>query len=115
MASKIGKEKCRQLRCIRERIAKENGIPYEPGRCDNDGPCAGTCPACDREEAYIDRCLREMENQGETVKLVGICDDEVKFTLNAECFTGAVQDREEVIKWERQKENIRYAILSAHE
>lgn len=61
MVSEIGKEKCRKLRSIREKIARENDIPYEPGKCDNDGPCAGTCSGCDREEAYIDRCLREME------------------------------------------------------
>lgn len=115
MASEIGKEKCMKLRSIRERIAWENDIPYEPGKCDNDGPCAGTCPACDREEDYIDRYLREMVDQGKEVKLVGICADAVKFTLNEDGFANTTEYREEVIKWERQRENTRYAILSAQE
>lgn len=56
-----GKKICSELREIRRKIAEENGIPFETEPCTYDGPCAGTCPKCDEEAAYIERALSEKE------------------------------------------------------
>ena len=44
-----GKEKCNLLKTIRCRIAMANGIEYTPNECTHEGPCLGTCPACEAE------------------------------------------------------------------
>ena len=109
MDTRNGKDKCNVLRKIREQVAQENKIPYVPEKCDNDGPCSGSCPACDREEEYIDRCLREKESRGEEVKLVGLCQNMVTFSLHEKCDVDSSENRKEMIKWERKRENIRCA------
>lgn len=47
--SEEGKDKCEQLREIRMKFAKDNDIDYEFKECTHEGPCAGTCPLCDKE------------------------------------------------------------------
>lgn len=44
-----GKEKCKLLKELRQRIAEENNIEYTGKPCSFEGDCKGTCPACDRE------------------------------------------------------------------
>ncbi len=58
-----GKQICDELRVLRKKVADENGIPYETEPCTYDGPCAGTCPKCDEEAAYIEKALSEKENK----------------------------------------------------
>ena len=43
----FGKEKCRILKEIRQKIADENEIPYVTQECHHQGNCSGTCPRCD--------------------------------------------------------------------
>ena len=39
-----GKDKCKILKEIRQRIADENDIPYVTRECSYQGECTGTCP-----------------------------------------------------------------------
>ena len=48
-----GKKVCSYLRNIRVELAKANNIPFESADCDFTGNCAGTCPKCDQEAAYL--------------------------------------------------------------
>ena len=51
----VGKATCRYLKNIRLDVAQRYGIEYSPKECTHKGPCAGTCPVCDRELKYIDK------------------------------------------------------------
>ena len=52
-----GRLKCKILKEIRQRIADENGIPFQAGECSYEGPCTGTCPACEAELRYLEQEL----------------------------------------------------------
>ena len=68
-----GKEKCNYLRGLRERIARENGIPYESTPCTYQGDdCLGTCPVCEKELRYLTDALQEKERRGEPVRPTAI-------------------------------------------
>lgn len=61
-----GKEKCNMLKMMRAKIAEENGIKgFEYEKCPYDGPCTGTCPACDAETNALYEILK---NQGKEVE-----------------------------------------------
>ncbi len=53
-ATLAGKEKCKYLRSIRQMLAEKYKINYTPIECTYDGPCKGTCPACDSEIRYLE-------------------------------------------------------------
>lgn len=72
-----GHEKCEKLREIRRKIAKANDIFYEPAVCTHQGPCFGTCPACDREIRYLDQMLEEKRKRGEEICLFGIAKEDI--------------------------------------
>ena len=40
---------CETLKAIRKQVADANGIVYTPAKCDFEGVCTGTCPACESE------------------------------------------------------------------
>ena len=65
----LGKQKCRILKQIRQRIADENDIPYVTRECTFQGECKGTCPRCESELQYLDRelALRTSIKKGVTV------------------------------------------------
>ena len=44
-----GRQKCKILKEIRQRIADENDIPYVTRECSYQGECTGTCPRCESE------------------------------------------------------------------
>ena len=62
-----GKEKCEYLKKLRKEIADRNGIDYNPASCTNEGPCAGTCPTCDKEAADLMAELRNKEKSGDLI------------------------------------------------
>lgn len=62
-----GKTTCRILKGIRQRIADTNGIDYEPHPCTNVGNCAGTCPMCDKELAWLEMQLDNKIEEGHRV------------------------------------------------
>lgn len=67
-----GKEKCKALKEIREKIAKENDIPFITSQCTHQGDCKGTCPKCESELRYLERQLAIRQNLGKAVAVVGI-------------------------------------------
>ena len=44
-----GKNKCKILKEIRQKIADENDIPFVTAECQFQGECSGTCPKCEAE------------------------------------------------------------------
>lgn len=57
-----GKEICKQLRAIRKEFAKLNGIDYNFKECTYNGPCAGTCIACDNEANKLRELTKNLDN-----------------------------------------------------
>lgn len=67
-----GKDICKQLKEIRQRIASENNIPLEEHECHYDGPCNGTCPRCDAELQYIENQLGHRGKLGKAAIVAGM-------------------------------------------
>lgn len=67
-----GKSTCKTLKAIRKQIADANNIQYEPRECHYDGPCLGTCPACEAEVSYLEDQLGLRRRLGRAVSLIGI-------------------------------------------
>ena len=54
-----GKEKCKILRELRNKIAYENGIDFVSSECTYEGECRGYCPKCDNEVRFLENALKE--------------------------------------------------------
>ncbi len=67
-----GKSKCKILKDIRARIARENEIDYVTSECKFQGSCSGTCPKCEAELRYLEDELRKRRNAGKAVAVAGI-------------------------------------------
>ena len=67
-----GKATCKTLKAIRRQIAEANDIKYEPRECHYDGPCLGTCPACEAEVRYLERQLGLRRQLGRAVSVIGV-------------------------------------------
>ena len=63
---------CETLKNIRKQVADANGIVYTPAKCDFEGVCTGTCPACESEREYIENQLSLKRKAGEIVKIAGL-------------------------------------------
>lgn len=55
--NRIHKEKCREIKRIRDRIAEDLGIELRQRECTYEGYCSGTCPACRKEEMQLNAAL----------------------------------------------------------
>ena len=69
----LGKQKCKILKEIRQRIADENDIPYVTRECTHQGNCAGTCPRCESELRYLERQLALRSSMGKRVAVAALC------------------------------------------
>ena len=69
----LGKEKCRILKEIRQRIADENDIPYVTRECSFQGSCRGTCPKCESELRYLEEQLALRQSLGKRVAVTALC------------------------------------------
>lgn len=67
-----GKERCRILKEIRQRIADENEIPFVTAECQHKGDCLGTCPKCEAELAYLEREVNRRRTLGKAVTVIGL-------------------------------------------
>ena len=67
-----GKEKCKYLKEIRQRIADDNDIAYVTEECKHKGECRGTCPRCEWEVRELERALEKRRLSGKKVVLAGI-------------------------------------------
>lgn len=69
----LGKEKCKILKEIRQRIADENDIPYVTRECHFQGACKGTCPRCESELRYLEQQLALRASLGKRVAVAALC------------------------------------------
>ena len=69
----LGKQKCRILKEIRQRIADENDIPYVTRECAYQGECRGTCPRCESELRYLERQLAARAALGKRAAVAALC------------------------------------------
>ena len=67
-----GKEKCKILKEIRQKIATENDIPFVTSECKHQGDCRGTCPKCEAELIYLENELAKRRAIGKRVVLAGL-------------------------------------------
>lgn len=67
-----GKERCKILKEIRQKIAEENDIEYIVSECTHKGECRGTCPKCEAELRYLERELERRQRMGKTIAVVGL-------------------------------------------
>lgn len=67
-----GKERCRILKEIRQKIADENGIEYITSECQHKGDCRGTCPKCEAEVRYLERELDRKYRLGKRIAIIGV-------------------------------------------
>lgn len=68
-----GKQKCRILKEIRQKIADENDIKYVTQECRHKGECSGTCPRCESELRYLEQQLKQRASLGKQIKLAALC------------------------------------------
>lgn len=57
-----GKLICEKLRAIRKEFARLNGIDFTFKECTYNGPCAGTCKACDEEAKLLTKIAKKIGN-----------------------------------------------------
>lgn len=69
----FGKEKCRILKEIRQKIADENEIPYVTQECHHQGNCSGTCPRCESELRYLEQQLERRAALGKRITVAALC------------------------------------------
>ncbi len=69
----LGKQKCRILKEIRQRIADENDIPYVTRECSFQGECRGSCPRCESELRYLERQLALRASLKKGVTVAALC------------------------------------------
>ena len=67
-----GKEKCKILKQIRQKIAEQNDIAYVTSECNHQGECLGTCPKCEQELRQLERELEKRQKAGKTIVVAGI-------------------------------------------
>lgn len=67
-----GKQTCKILKEIRQKIADENEIEFVTSECHYKGECLGTCPKCEAELRYLEQELGKRQSTGELVTLAGL-------------------------------------------
>lgn len=67
-----GKNKCKILKQIRQKIADENDIPYVTRECNYQGECRGTCPKCEAELRYLEQQLALRKSLGKKVAVAAV-------------------------------------------
>lgn len=67
-----GKEKCKILREIRQKIAKDNEIELITKDCTYQGNCKGTCPKCEAEVRYLEQELEKRKQRGKTATVAAL-------------------------------------------
>ena len=67
-----GKNKCKILKEIRQKIADENDIAYVTSECKYQGECSGTCPRCEAELQYLENELKKRQQKGIRIALAGV-------------------------------------------
>lgn len=68
----FGKNKCKILKEIRQKIADENDIPYVTRECTYQGECSGTCPKCEQELRYLEQQLSYRQRLGKAIVVTAL-------------------------------------------
>lgn len=66
--NKIHKEKCKNLKQIRARIADELGIDLHQRECTYEGYCSGTCLKCKSEEMLLNAAILKQNIMNNSAK-----------------------------------------------
>lgn len=64
----LHKEKCKELKAIRARIAEDLGIDLKQQECTYAGYCSGTCPRCKQEELRLNAALLKKQMDEADIK-----------------------------------------------
>lgn len=67
-----GKQRCKILKEIRQKIADANDIEFITSECQHKGDCPGTCPKCEAELRYLERELEKRQRLGKTIAVAGL-------------------------------------------
>lgn len=67
-----GKKRCKILKEIRQKIAKENDIELITSECKHKGDCLGTCPKCEAEVRFLESELSKRSQIGKAITLTGL-------------------------------------------
>lgn len=65
---RIHKEKCKELKAIRAKIAEDLGIDLQQRECTYEGYCSGTCPKCKSEEMRLNLAIMKKQMEAADVK-----------------------------------------------
>lgn len=86
------------LKEIRRQIAKANDIEFVTAECKHKGDCAGTCPKCESEVAYLEEELARRRRLGLTTRVAGLALGLAAIapaTLVTSCTKGDIEEPEE--------------------
>lgn len=61
--NRIHKQKCKELKEIRAKMAESLGVELHQRECTYEGYCSGTCPKCKQEELWLNAAIlkKQME------------------------------------------------------
>ena len=93
-----GKEICRELKELRQRIAEENSIPLKMEECTFKGECDGTCPRCDAEVNYLETALADRLRLGKAAMVASLSLGLAATAMDANCQTLSLSAEPPVIK-----------------
>ncbi len=65
---RIHREKCKELKVIRAKIAEDLGIDLQQRECTYEGYCSGTCPKCKSEEMRLNLAIMKRQMQEADIK-----------------------------------------------
>ena len=65
---RIHKEKCKELKQIRAKMAEDLGVELHQTECTYEGYCSGTCPKCKQEEWKLNAALMKRQLQEADIK-----------------------------------------------
>lgn len=66
--NRIHKEKCKELKKVRARIAEDLGVELHQTECTYEGYCSGTCPKCKSEEWKLNAAIMKKQMEEADLK-----------------------------------------------
>lgn len=66
--TRIHKEKCKELKAVRAKIAEDLGIDLHQRECTYEGYCSGTCPKCKQEELMLNAAILKKQLEASDMK-----------------------------------------------
>ncbi len=65
---RIHKEKCKELKKVRAKIAADLGVALHQRECTYEGYCSGTCPKCMQEELMLNAAIARKQLEESNLK-----------------------------------------------